>query len=274
MANIIELLQLPFMQRALIAGSVLAILTGIVGVITLIRKASFYGDAIAHSSLAGIALGLYFGIYPLSIALVYAIIIALLLPSIRKQFTLNLDNALAIILPISMGLGVLIFSQLPGYQPEMMSFLFGSILTIRLTEVFFIITVAGLSAVLFFFFLPKMLYLSLDEEYAKLLGLNTLLLQRIYEILLALIIIAGVKLLGIILVNALLIIPASTAKALSPSLKSWLILSPILSLLTIWGGILMSLITNTPPGATIAVFAGVIFAIAQMGKLFYVKTKS
>lgn len=264
MNEIFELLSLVFIQRALIAGLLLAIMAGVVGVLTLIRKAAFYGDAIAHSSLAGVAIGLGLGTYPLLTAFIYAIVVALILPSLRRRLSLSLDNILGIILPFSMGLGVLIFSLLPGYQPEMMSFLFGSILTIRLHEVYLIVIIFILVALIFAKLFQKILITSLDEEYATLLEINVKWMQRLYEVILAIIIVAGVKLLGVVLINALLIIPASAAKSLSSSLKMWLILSPILSVVTVIGGIIISVLANTPPGATIAVFAGFIFVYSQV----------
>jgi zinc transport system permease protein len=264
LSEIVELFSFAFVQRALLAGSILAILSGIVGVITLIRKTSFYGDAVAHSSLAGVALGLWLGVYPLFTALIYAIFVAVSLPFLRSRLQLSLDNALGIILPVSMGFGVLVFSFLPGYQPELVSFLFGNLLTITQLEIILILLIFVFALIIFFLFLPRMLYQSLDEDYATILGLNNKILQRIYEVLLALIVVAGVKLLGIILINALLIIPASSAKRLSSSLRDWLILSPLISLLSIFSGIITSFTFDTPPGATIALVAGAIFLLAHL----------
>lgn len=266
MNEILALLSLPFLQRALLAGFLISILAGLVGVMTLIRKTAFYGDAISHSSLAGVAMGLALGIYPLYTATIYAILVALALPTLKKKLALSLDNVLGIILPFSMGLGVLIFALLPGYQPEMMSFLFGNILTIRMQEIYFLLAIFVISVLVMVALFNQILLTSLDEDYAQLLGLKVKWLQRIYEILVAIIIVAGVKLLGVILINALLIIPASTAKNLSPNLKSWLIISPIISVVVVLGGTMFSIILNTPPGATIAVFAGLIFAIVQLAR--------
>lgn len=261
---LIDLLLLPFIQRALVAGLLLAILAGLMGVITLIRKTAFYGDAIAHSSLAGVALGLAVGFYPLTMAMIYAAIMAFLLPTFQKKTKLSLDNILGILLPFSMGLGVLIFSLLPGYQPEMMSFLFGSILTVSSLEVIFLGVIFIVSTLLLRKFLPALLATSLDVDYARLLGIKVDGLQKLYEVMLTVIVVAGVKLLGVILVNALLIIPASTAKHLSSSLKMWLWLSPVLSVIMVMGGMMVSLWLDTPPGATIAVFAGLFFILAQV----------
>jgi len=264
MQGLIELLALPFIQRALFAGLILAILSGILGVMTIIRRASFYGDAVAHSSLAGVSIGLALGIYPLFTALIYSILIALLLPTLKKKWHLSLDNLLGIVLPISMSFGVLIFSLLPGYQPEMMSFLFGNLLTIQVQEIYLLLFVFIFAVVVFIKFLPKLLITSIDEEYASILGLKVRRLQRLYEVLLAVVIVSGVKLVGVVLINALLIIPASAGKSIASSLKSWLVITPIISLVVVLGGIIISMIIDTPPGATIALFSGLVFIFIQM----------
>ncbi len=259
MITLIEYFQFAFVQRALIAGVLLALLTGVFGVITLMRKAAFYGDAVAHSSLAGVALGLVFGWYPLLTALLYAIGVASILPWLRKQFRLSLDAVLGIVLPTSMGLGVLIFSLLPGYQPEMISFLFGSMVTIRWQDLALLTALFVVSVVVFIWYLPRLLFLSLDREYAQVLKIRVSIFERLYEILLAATIIAGVKLVGVVLINALLVIPASTAKLHAQSLKQWVFFSTLYSLAIVVGGLVLALLLNTPPGATMAVFAGGVF---------------
>lgn len=261
MGDILAFLQLPFVQRAVFAGLMLAVIAGVMGVIILIRRVSFYGEAIAHSSLAGVAIGLWLGWYPLAVVMVYAVLLALTLPWLRRAFRLHLDNLLAILLPSSMGFGVLIFSMLPGYQPEMMSFLFGSMITIRMLDLFLLVVLFSVSVILFALFLPRMIFSSLDEEYAALLKVKSIWLERLYEVLLALVIIAGVKLLGVVLINALLIIPASAAKLISGSLYGWVWTSVGVSVFIVVGGLLLSLGFNAPPGSAIAVFAGVVFVV-------------
>lgn len=267
MNTLIDLLQLPFVQRAVIAGMVLAVITSILGVLILIRKAAFYGDAIAHSSLAGVAIGIFVGWYPLATALIYAIIISLILPSIREKLRLPLDNVLGILLPASMGLGVILFNLLPGYQPEMMSFLFGNMVSIRESDLAILFCLATIALVFFALYLPKLLFLSIDLEYAKLLKINTKWLERIFEMLLAASIIAGVKLLGVILISALLVIPASAAKLHAKSLQTWILYSVIISQIVVIGGLFIAMILNVPPGATIAVFSAVIFVISAVIRL-------
>lgn len=261
MTEFFELLSVNFVQRALLAGILLAMIASFMGVITLIRKASFYGDTVAHASLAGIALGLALGFYPLLIALVYAIIIALMLPIIKERLSLSLDNILGIILPTSMGLGVIIFSLLPGYQPDMISFLFGSMVTISNMDLIVLIAITLIISILLMKVMPNVLSLSIDKEYAFIKGIKINKYERIFEVMLAVVIIAGVKLLGVILINALLIIPASAAQLFSKSLKEWFIYTLLISLLITTGGLFSSIIFAIPPGATIAVFSGIIFAL-------------
>ncbi len=267
-AMLIELLSYGFMQRAIIAGLLIAVATGLMGVFALIRKGAFFGDAIAHSALAGVAFGVFLQTAPFLSGAVYAIIAAISLPLIQKKSRLSLDAVLGILLPVSMGLSVLIFSLLPGYQPELFSFLFGSILSVTTEELAWLFTLTFLLSIILLWLLEKMLMVSIDHNYAKIIGIDVKLIDVAYHFLLALSIIAGVKLVGVILVNALLVIPASIASQFAKSLKSLLILTPLLAVIITLLGILVSALLDTPSGATIAVVGGIIFILSIFYRSF------
>lgn len=262
LATTIELLSYGFMQRAVLAGLLIALAAGIMGVFAIIRKGAFFGDAIAHSSLAGVAFGVLLNFSPLIGGAIYAIIAAITLPLLQKRSHLALDTILGILLPVSMGLSVIIFSLLPGYQPELLSFLFGNILSVNTNDLLLLLVVVAAILVLLYVFLDQLLLTSIDEIYAKVTGVNVGLINIIYHLLLALSIIAGVKLVGVILVNALLVIPASIALQFSRSLKSQLILTPVVSVAVVLLGILASAAFNSPSGATIALVGGVAFGLS------------
>lgn len=262
----IEILSYGFMQRAILAGVLIALMTGIMGVFAQLRKGAFLGDAVAHSSLAGVSLGLLLGLSPTIIGAVYAIAVSLLLPYIQKKSRLSLDTVLGILLPVSMGLSVLIFTLLPGYQPELMGFLFGNILSITTFELgFLLITTIGVCLALIAL-LDEFLLSSTDVEYARIIKVNVRLVELLYYFFLSLSIVAGVKLVGVILANALLVIPSSIASQFARSLKSLLLLSPIISIAVTLLGIAISALLNTPSGATIAVLSGMIFVVALIYK--------
>lgn len=264
--NNFDFITLAFMQRAFLGGVAISVLLAFFGVFALLRRSSFFGDAIAHSSLTGVALGVVFGINPFFMSLIYAIFIAFIIPTLKKYSKLTTDNLLAIILPISMALGVIILSVSPGYQPELISFLFGSILGISWKEVWITIVISIFILIIFRIYYRKLLAVSFDPEYSKILGINVSLVDTFYHIGLAVSIVLGIQLVGIILVNALLIIPAATARIFAKSFHQMFVIAPIISLLTTTMGLVFSYYLSLPSGPTIAVFGGVMFVFALILK--------
>jgi zinc transport system permease protein len=272
MQEIINTLQFPFVQRAILGGIIVAALTSWMGILVVLRRSSFFGDAIAHSSLMGIALGLIIGINPIMVAAVYAIFVSLLLPFLRKHSELPQDSLLGFILPFSMGVGIILLAFIPGFQPELISFLFGSILGIGWNDVAII---AVLAIIAFFVALSmkgKFSFVSFDSEYAKVVGVNVSKIDTLYHILLAITVVAGIRLVGIILVNALLVIPASTARLLAGSLRDMFIFTPILAVVNVILGLIASFIFDLPTGPTIAVVSGVLFLITLSVKKLIMKS--
>jgi len=139
--------------------------------------------------------------------------------------------------------------------------------TIRQSDLVALFLLALISVIFFALYLPKLFFLSIDPEYASLLKIPNKWLERAYEMILAATIIAGVKLLGVILVSALLIVPASAAKLHATSLKSWVILTLIIGQFVVLGGLAIAMVLNVPPGATIAVFSAVVFTISALIRL-------
>lgn len=262
LTDIAEAISLPFMQRALLGGAVVSILAALIGIFVTLRRSSFYGDAIAHSSLTGVALGVLIGFNPLVAAAVYAIGISLLLPLLQSQSRLPIDSLLGFILPFSMGLGVIILALTPGYQPELISFLFGSILAIGWMDLAIITAIALVSVLIIAQLYSSLVSVSFDSEFAKVSGIRVGLIEVIYSILLALTIVAGIRIVGIILVNALLIIPASTVRLYARSLFQMFIFTPILAVITTIFGLFLSYFLNVPSGPAIAVVSGTLLILS------------
>jgi ABC-type Mn2+/Zn2+ transport system permease subunit len=261
MQEIIGSLQYPFVQRALLGGILVAVLTSWMGILVVLRQSSFFGDAIAHSSLMGIALGLLLGINPIAVAAIYAIFVSFLLPFLRKHSHLPQDSLLGFILPFSMGLGVILLALIPGYQPELISFLFGSILAIGWGDIAITAILALVTFLVMFILRGKLTFASFDSEYAKVTGIKVSMIDTIYHVLLAVTVVAGIRLVGIILVNALLVIPASTVRLFARSLKDMFIFTPILAIIIMIVGLLASFTFDIPSGPTIAVTSGLLFLI-------------
>jgi len=262
------LLQLPFVYRAIIAGLILAVASGVMGVFTTLRRSAFFGDALAHAALAGVALAFLVAAPPLPVAFVYSLLLVLLIQFLQRSTQFDLDTVLGIMLPTSMGLGVLIFALLPGYQPQLMSYLFGSMLTIGWSEIIFLggVTVALLIA--FSFLYRHVVLMTLDEQYSRLLGIPTRFIDAGYHIFLALLVLLGVQLVGVILINALLVVPASIARLLARSMRQLFMLSIITAVIIVVIGLLLALFFDLPPGAVIAVVAGIAFLLTTLLREF------
>lgn len=257
----IEFLEFPFMQRALIAGILLAVLLSFLGVFVILKRMSFFGDGIAHASLAGIAIALLAGTNPLPVAIIFSVALALIIYYLEKKTTLSSDTIIGIFFTASMSLGVLLMSFKAGYQPELISFLFGNILAIQTFE---LITIGLLTMIILAFlfkYYRKLTLIIFDRESAYLAGIPVTTLEITLYIMLAIAVVLGVKILGIILVSALLIIPPSTAKIIASSYKSLIVISIILSEVTIIAGIIFSYYFNLPTGATIVLTGTTLFIL-------------
>ena len=255
----IELLQYPFMQRALITGVILSCLLAYIGVFVVLKRMSFFSDGIAHASLAGVAIGLLTGFYPLYTAILVSILFASLIYYLEKNTSLASDSLIGILFTTSMSLGLILMSLESGYRPELTSFLFGSILAITTVDVFI---VAGFSFILLIFFLinhKKIFLLALDRNMAYMSGMNPDRYQFFMYIIIAISVVLGVKIAGVVLVSALLITPVSTAKLVCSSLKLLIVGTIIMAPLTVILGIVLSWQFNIPTGPAIVVVGAIIF---------------
>ncbi len=266
MIEVMRLFTLPFVQRAIIGGVLVAMLAGWMGILVVLRRSSFFGDAVSHASLLGVAIGLFLGVHPVLAAAIYAIGISFLLPKLRDISLLPTDSLLGILLPVSMAGGVLVLSATPGYQPELMSFLFGSILSVSWVDIGLMFGL-GIAVLLFgVFFWKKLLLSSLDAVHARISGVPVDRVDALYHVLLALTIVVGIQVVGIVLVNALLIIPASTVRLFARSLKTMAVATPIVAVLVTVLGLAVAFMANMPAGPSIAVVAGVIFGASVVVK--------
>jgi zinc transport system permease protein len=258
----IEALTLPFMQRALLAGLLVGLAASLLGVFVILRRAAFFGDAIAHASLAGVALGVLGGVPPLLTAAAVAVGIGAVLHRLERQARLSLDAILGFVLPFFMALGVLILSAVPGYQPELLSYLFGSLLTVsreRLAAVALItVVVAGVLAR----GRHRLVFAVFDADGAQVAGIRVARLLMLYHVLLALTVIASLSTVGIVLANALLVIPAATAKLLARSLAQMFWLAPLVGIGSVLVGLALAYRLDWPSGPAIVVVAGLVFLTA------------
>ncbi|MBI4713680.1 metal ABC transporter permease [Candidatus Uhrbacteria bacterium] len=257
--DILEFLQFPFMQRALIAGILLGVLLASLGIFVTLRRMAFFGEGIAHASLAGIAIAVLAGLNPLPVAIVWSIILAFLIFVLEQKTKLPIDTVIGIFFTSAMALGVVLMNFTTGYQPELMSFLFGSILSVSFAD---LITIAISTIVIItwlIFSRRQITFLSLSEEQAIVSGVPVRLQTAALYVALAIATVLGVKILGIILVSALLIIPPAISRLHAKSFRSHLILAVLFSEIIIVLGLALSFFFDLPSGATIILVGAFLF---------------
>jgi zinc transport system permease protein len=259
---VIDALAYPFMQRALVAGLLVGLVASLLGIFVILRRSGFFGDAVAHASLAGIALGIVSGVPPLLPAAAVAVGIGLALHRLERVGRLSLDTILGFILPFFMAVGVLVLSLSPGFQPELLSYLFGSILTVSWWGLAAIALVAVVVAGVLARLGRRLVFATFDPEGAHAVGIDVARLLTVHHVLLALTVIASISVVGIVLVNALLVIPAATAKLLARSLGQMFVLAPVLGIGSVLAGLIVSAWVDAPSGPAIVVIAGILFLAA------------
>jgi zinc transport system permease protein len=263
MEHFIELWSYPFVQRALLAGVFSGAILAVLGIFVVLRKMAFFSDGIAHTALAGVAIALLVGQQPLVWAVGVGVIFAVAIYFLEKKTDIAPDSLIGILFTSSLALGVVLMHFKEGYQPDLLSFLFGNILTIRSAELWIIIPLAAVILGFVLFNFTKYLFICLNDELARLAGIHTEMYRLMLYVLLAVSSILAIKMFGIILVSALLIIPVSFSKLFAHSAKSLLALSIIFAELVVVGGSILSLILNLPTGAVI-VLTGTVLFIAGM----------
>jgi len=257
-----ELLTLPFMQRAILAGLVLGLLLSYLGIFVTLRKMAFFSDGIAHAALAGAAIGLLTRFSPLLSALIFSMLLAALVYWLEKKSSLSSDAIIGIMFTSGMALGVVLISLRPGYQPELISYLFGNILAIRRIDLALIMVMAAVILAFIFTHKRKLTLLALDREMACMAGINPDLYELLLYIMLACALVLGIRVLGVILVSAILIIPVSTARLLSRSFKALTWLTVLVAEFTILAGVFLSFFLDLPTGAVIVLTGSTLFSLA------------
>ncbi|MEA1954745.1 MAG: metal ABC transporter permease [Campylobacterota bacterium] len=262
----IEALQFEFIQHALIAGFLVSFTAGIIGSLIVVNRMVFLAGGIAHASYGGIGLAVFFGLPIFFGASLFAVAAALLIASLTLHKRHRIDTFIGLIWAVGMAVGVIFIDMTPGYNVDLMSYLFGSILAVSRDDLFFM---GGLLAVILFvitFWYRDILAVSYDSEYAALRGVNVRFFYTLILILAALTVVVSIKVVGLILVIAMLTIPVYIAEKLSHSLFSMMFISGGIATLFTLVGLWFSYAYNLTSGASI-----ILVSAASLGLflLFY-----
>ena len=250
---ILEALSYAFMQKAFIAGVAVGILCSFMGTFLVLRRYSLFGDGIAHVAFGGISVGLFLGVFPLWTAFIVSILGGLGLQKLRQSTKISGDAAVAVVLSSGFAVGVILVSASGGFSVDLFSFLFGSILLISDEDLIMILAISSGVVGTLIVLQKQFLHLTFNEEQAKLGGLQTTLLNYAFVILAAITVVTSFRLVGMLLISALVVIPNITAMMYGKGFKKTVCLSLGISVFSVISGILVSYFFNVAASGTIVI---------------------
>ncbi len=267
------MLQYAFMQNAFIVSFFIAILCPVIGLFLVLRRYSLIGDTLSHSSLAGVTLALVSGINPIFGAFIFTAGAGALIEALRNWFKAYSDLILSIVLSLSVGIAItLISSGIVRANAE--TYLFGSILTVSSQDVIAVIILSLLSLVCLFFMYHKMVYIALDEDIAKIIGVRVKIINYLFSIIVAATISAALKIVGMLVLSSMIALPVATALQLKTGFKKTLIASILFSITDIMAGLILSYHLNVAPGGFTSLISVIILIITIVAKRFICAKKA
>lgn len=254
-----EMFQYAFMQKAFLVGILLAIIVPLIGVVVVLKRLSMIGDALSHTSLAGVALGLILGLNPIVGSIVICIFAAFSIEAIRKSIPKYAEISISIMMSVGIGLA----SILSGFVEDgaaFNSFLFGSIVAITDTEVLLVIVVTVIVVAVFMLLYKELMFITFDEQGAELAGLPVKKINFVITLLTAITVSVAARSVGALMVSSLMVLPVACAMQLANSYRKTIVYAVLFAVLFTVVGLFLSYYWNLKPGGTI-VLTGVVVLI-------------
>lgn len=256
-----EFINYAFMKNALVAIILVSPVFAILGTMIVNNKMAFFSDALGHSALTGIAIGMVLGISNMNISMIFfAVIFALLLNFVKNKTSYGADTIISVFSSIAIALGLAMLSQSGNFN-KYSSYLVGDILSINTTEIFYLFLAFIAVAIFWYFTFNKLNITSINTTLAKSRGVNTKLIDNIFVILIAVIVMISIRWIGILLINSLLILPAAASRNIAKNMRSYHLFSVLFSLFSGITGLIISYYLNIPTGPMIVLISGIIYFI-------------
>ncbi len=262
----LELLTYRFFVHALAAAVLTSVLCGMIGTYIVSKRMVFISGGITHTSFGGIGIGYFLGIHPLIGAAVFSLLSALGIEFFSRKGDIRHDAMIAIFWALGMALGIMFIYLTPGYAPNLMSYLFGNILTISAAELIALFVLTILTGTVFMAFYRPILYVAFDEDFARTRLMPVQLIKYLMISLIALTIVFSIRIAGIILVISLLTIPQTAANLLTKRFDRIILFAILLALAGTIGGLILSYYLNIPSGATIIFCLVAFFVVVRIVK--------
>jgi zinc transport system permease protein len=254
----------PFMQRAVLVGVLASLACAVIGTYVVVKRVTYISGGLSHALLGGIGVAYFLHINPMLGALAAALVAAAIIGLVSLHAGQHEDTTISAIWAVGMALGVMFMYMTPGYQQDLMSYLFGNILLVTPTNAWLLGALDALTLLAVLLFYKQLQALCFDEEFTLVQGVRV---DAFYMLLLgltALTIVVLVQVVGVILVIALLTLPAATAHHYARSLRQMMLLALIVGVVCTFGGLAISYPYNLPPGATIVLMAGALYLLSTI----------
>ena len=258
----IDALQFEFMRNALMAGLLASVICGVIGTLVVVNRLVFLSGGISHAAYGGIGLSIYLGIPYLPGTIGFSLVVAMVMAAVTVNAKHRADTIIGVIWAVGMALGIVFLDLTPGYHADLMSYLFGSILTVPVSDLLLMIGVGAADVMVVVFLYNSLLSMSYDEEFTRLRGVPVNFLFFLLVGMIAVSVVLMIRVVGLILVIALLTIPPFIAEKHARSLFGMMVISAVLSALFTTGGLWLSFAFNLTSGAAIILLAGLVFFLS------------
>ncbi|MGM0396595.1 MAG: metal ABC transporter permease [Bacillota bacterium] len=256
-----ESMELAFMQRAIIVGTAIALSSALLGIFLVLKKYSMIGDGLAHVSFATVAIALMLGASPLLVSIPIVTVASVFIMQLNEKAGIHGDAAIGLVSSFSVALGVLIASVAGGFNVDLFSYLFGSILAIKEIDMYLSIILAAIIVSLIILFYHDLFAVTHDESFASVIGIGTKRMNYLIATLTSITIVLGIRVVGTMLISSMIVFPTVTALQISRSFKSTIILSALISIIAVTTGVIGSYIFNFPSGASIVMVNAFLFLL-------------
>ncbi|RJR15029.1 metal ABC transporter permease [Candidatus Microgenomates bacterium] len=262
----IDIFTFSFMIRAFIAGIAISVIAPLIGTFVVVKRFSLIGDTLSHVALVGVAIGLLTGLHPLLTTLVVTIAAAFLIEYLRSRRHISGETVLAMLLPAGLAISLILLAVANGFNSNLFSYLFGSITTVTETDVWLILGMAAVVIVTIGVFYKQLLFVTFDEESARINGIAVERMNLLLVILTAVTVSLAMRIVGVLLIGALMVIPVVTAQQIARSFKASIVIALMFALTSVLVGLLLSYYLSLPAGAAIVLLSLLMFIVVMLFK--------
>ena len=269
-----EIFSYEFMQNALLAGVLVSLVSGIIGTLVVLNRMVGISGGIAHAAYGGVGIASYFGFDPVLGAVLFSLLSSVTMGVAHRKLRERSDTMIGVMWAVGMATGIIFVSLTPGYRANLMSYLFGSILAVSIQDIWWMAGIALATVLFVALFYRQLLAISFDEEFATVRNLPVTALSVLLLIMTGLAVVVAMRVVGLIMVIALLTIPSAIASMFFKNMRVIMLVAVGLGIVFISAGLVISFLSNLPAAAVIILLAGLVYFLAFVIKRILLKTKT